>query len=135
MIRQILRQRRGQRADEHRLKLRSTEQRLLMKKSRTRTVTVTMWTGQGNQRRSQGLPSTEAADGPRAGSVRQARPALLGFSLKHSCSCILHHWKLQYNIKSVGLWVAVHVFLGTCGPEAGKPPQQCPAASRRLSLF
>lgn len=86
--------------------------------------------------------STEAADGPGSGSVLQEWPAPLGFSLKHNCSCILHHWKLQYNIKSVGLWTAAHVFLGTCetgtrawhfGQKAGERPRQCWITSHRMS--
>lgn len=32
---------------------------------------------------------------------------------EHNCSCILRHWKLQHNIKSVGLWMAADVVLGT----------------------
>lgn len=58
-------------------------------------------TVQGNQR---WKSVYEAADGPRSGTT--------GFSLKHKWSCILHHWKLQFNIKPVGLWMAAYVFLG-----------------------
>ena len=119
-------------------KLRSMEQRLLMEKVSHTNCNDVDRTGQPETEPGpplHGGAATEAADGPRAGSVLLAQPAPLGFSLKHNCSCILHHWKLQDNIKSVGLWVAVHVFLGTCGPEAGKPPQRCSAASRRMSLF
>lgn len=78
-----------------------------------------MWTVQGNQRwpgpHHYGRVSTEAADGPRSGTMLLGWPSPLGFSLKHNCSYILHHWKWQYSIKSVGLWMVVFVFLVTSG--------------------
>lgn len=86
-----------------------------------------MRTVQGNQRRSQGLTATGAS--PEAAGM--ALP--LGFSLRLELQCILHHWKLQYEIKSVGLWTAARVFLVTVvtgtrarhvGQKAGKLPRQ-----------
>lgn len=78
--------------------------------------TVTMWTVQGNQRWSQGLTMIKCLlrlhVGPgMALSCRDSQPTWL--LLEHNCSCILHHWKLQREIKAIGLCV-VCVFLGIC---------------------
>jgi len=97
-------------------KLRSTEQRLLTKKEKSCTLNCNDVAGTGYPEVEPGphhcgRVSTKAADGPRSGTTLLGWPTPLGFSLKHNCSCSLHHWKLQYNIKSVGLWMVVYVFL------------------------
>lgn len=104
--------------------------------------TVMTWTVQGNQRWSQGLTTMEEyllrlQMGPgvapccRDGQPHSASP----WNTIAAVFCITGNC----NIKSVGLWMGVHVFFGTCGlgthdgQETGKPLWQFWISSHRTS--
>ena len=107
-IEQILRQRRGGGADKHRLSCRALSRKAFDDEGQ---VLHTELKGHGQYRVTEG----EARASPLWKSIFRGcrwaqgwhRPAgtasPTSFSLRHSCSCFPHHWKLRCNLKSVGL--------------------------------